>query len=88
MEAYNIIESLVGTPPINDAKTEVTLEHIMERLESIEKNLPCLDKINEIDKKLCNNIDRLDGFLKHITKRINVLESIKVKNDEPSRIDK
>ena len=29
VEACNIIKSLVGTPPINESKTEVTMEHIM-----------------------------------------------------------
>ena len=31
VEASNSIESLVGTPPINEPKTEITMEHIMER---------------------------------------------------------
>src|SRR5664279_1463885 len=38
LEAFNVIESLVGTPPIDETKTEITLEHIMKRLDVIEKN--------------------------------------------------
>ena len=44
----------------------------MERLNAIEKNVPNLDKINELDKKLLDNNSKFDGSLKHINKRINV----------------
>ena len=33
LEASNIIESLVGTPPVNDIKNEITLENVMKKLE-------------------------------------------------------
>ena len=51
LEARNIIESLVGTPLINDLKIETTLEDVIKKLESMEKNLPDLlgssSKVNE-----------------------------------------
>src|SRR5664279_5337891 len=50
LEAFNVIESLVGTPPINDAKTEITMEHIMKRLDTIENNMPSMEKIDGVDK--------------------------------------
>ena len=39
LEAWNLIESLVGIPPIN-VKNEITLGDVVERLSSIEKSLP------------------------------------------------
>ena len=43
LEAFNVIESLVGTPPINGAKIEITLKHVMQRLEVKEDNVPSID---------------------------------------------
>ena len=40
LEAYNLIESLVGIPPTNVVKTEITLEDIVKRLSSLEEGLP------------------------------------------------
>src|SRR3954447_3715337 len=42
MEAYALIESLVGVPPTNVAKTEITLEEVVKRLDSLEKIVPNL----------------------------------------------
>ena len=39
----------MGIPPTNDGKIEITLEHIMRRLEVIEDNVPSVDMIREID---------------------------------------
>jgi hypothetical protein len=39
-EACNLIESLVGVPPIHVVKIEVTLEEVWEKLSSLEKSLP------------------------------------------------
>ena len=47
LEAFNVIESLVGTPPTNDSKIEITLEHVMQRLEVIEDNVPSTYMIRE-----------------------------------------
>ena len=54
LEALNVIESLVGNPPINETKTEITLEHVLDRLDAIEKNIFNIQKQNELDKKLIN----------------------------------
>ena len=37
VEACNIIESLVGTPPTNERKTEATMERVVERLDILQK---------------------------------------------------
>ena len=88
VEACNIIESLVGTPPINELKTKVTMEHIMERLDFIEKNLPNMNWITEIGKKLLDSSNKNEGSLKHINRRINNLETNKGKDDQILRIGK
>jgi hypothetical protein len=59
-EVYVLIESLGGSPPINVAKTEITLEEVVKRLDSLEKSLPNLlfdaihtnELIGGINKKL------------------------------------
>ena len=63
-EACNLIEGLVGIPPIKDTKTETTLEDVMKKLDSIEKNLP-----NFLD-----NISKINESVVSINKRITVLE--------------
>ena len=63
-EACNLIESLVGTPPIKDTKTEITLEDVITKLDSIEKNLP----------NFLNNISKINESVVSINERIIVLE--------------
>ena len=54
LEAFNVIESLVGIPPTNDGKIEITLEHVMQRLEVVEYNIPSVDMIREFLMVLTN----------------------------------
>ena len=42
LEASYILESLVGIPPVNEIKIEVSLEDVMKKLEVVE-NLPSID---------------------------------------------
>ena len=63
LEAFNVIEGLVGIPPTNDHKIEITLEHVMQRIEVIEDNVPSVDMIREIDKGILDDINKLDGCL-------------------------
>ena len=44
LEALNVMENLVGTPHIDEVKTEVTLGNVMERLDQIEKSMPRADR--------------------------------------------
>jgi len=59
-EGYLAIENLVGAPPPDEIKTEITLENVMEKLEFVEKNMPSLEKINEIDKKVLSCMSKID----------------------------
>src|SRR3954466_7915382 len=42
MEAYTLIEILVGVPPTNVIKTELTIEEVSKILDSLEKIVPNL----------------------------------------------
>ena len=76
LEASNIIESLVGTPPINDIKIEITLGDIIKKLESMEKNLP----------DFLSSASKVDESLAIINKRITVLEAIAIHDNQNRRI--
>src|SRR4051812_25419151 len=59
-EALNVMENLVGVPPIANTNNEITLAHIMSKLEKIERDIPSMVKINEIDRKIQGKFNRLD----------------------------
>ena len=80
LEAFNVIEGLVGIPPTNDRKIEITLEHVMQRIEVIEDNVPSVDMLREIDKGILDGIDKLDGCLKDIAKSIKSFEATRAIN--------
>src|SRR4051812_47090051 len=46
-EALNVIENLVGSLPIG---SDITLAHIMRKLEKIELEMPSIDRVNELDR--------------------------------------
>ena len=57
----------------------------MSKLEKIEKEMPNMSKINEVDHRIQGNINRLDSSINNVSK---ILETLKSKEDDPSRIDK
>jgi hypothetical protein len=65
LEACNLIESLVGVPPMNVVKTEITLEQVIKKLSSLEKSLP----------NLLDNASQVNESIERIGKRITVLEA-------------
>src|ERR1043165_5258596 len=60
-EALNVIENLVGSLPIVSIKKDITLAHIMRKLEKIELEMPSIDRVNELDRKIQGNLNRLDN---------------------------
>src|SRR3954465_11045253 len=64
-EALNIIEYLVGSLPIASIKEDITLAHIMSKLEKIELEMPSINKINELDRKIQGNLNRLDNSMQN-----------------------
>src|ERR1043165_4035784 len=67
-EALNVIKNLVGRLPIASIKKDITLAHIMEKLEKIELDMQSITKINELDRKIQGNLNRLDNSMQKIVK--------------------
>src|SRR3954468_18362157 len=84
-EDLNVIENLVGSLLVASIKEDITLAHIMKKLEKIELEMPSVTKINELDHNIQGNLNRLDTSMHKIVK---TLETIKFHDLESSRIDK
>src|SRR3954469_16882924 len=84
-EALNFIENLVGSLPIAIIKEDITLAQIMNKLENIELEMPSTDRMNELDRKIQGNLNRLDNSMQKIVK---TLETIKSLDENSSRIEK
>src|SRR3954465_5074236 len=84
-EALNVIENLVGSLPIASIKEDITLAHIMGKLEKIELEMPSIDRVNELDHKVEGNLNRLDSSMQ---KNFKTLETIKSLDEKSSRIEK
>jgi peptidoglycan hydrolase CwlO-like protein len=78
LEACTLIESLVGVPPINVVKTEITLEEVSKKLSSLEKSLP----------NILDNASEVNESIESIGKRITVLEASTTHNSQNFRIGK
>ena len=53
LDACNLIESLVGIPPTTAVKIEITLEDVIKKLNSLEKNLPnFLDNASKVNESI------------------------------------
>jgi hypothetical protein len=68
----------VGIPPIHVAKTETTLEEVLEKLNSLEKSLP----------SILENASRVSESIENIGKRITVLEASTTLDKQNLRIGK
>src|ERR1041385_3045957 len=84
-EALNVIENLVGSLPIVSITEDITLAHIMRKLEKIELEMPSIDRVNELDCKIQGNLNMLDNSMQKI---IKTLETIKSLDEKSSRIEK
>jgi hypothetical protein len=61
LEACTLIESLVGIPPIHVAKTEITLEEVIEKLSSLKKSLP-IDNASQVNESIESIIKRITAL--------------------------
>ena len=59
LDAFNAMGNLVGSPPLMINETTSTLEHVMERLDAIEKKMLTEDHMEIIVKKMQNFQPRL-----------------------------
>ena len=53
--SFNAMGNLVGSPPITINEMVLTLEHVMQRLDAIENNMPTIEHIDNLDKKIHNH---------------------------------
>ena len=78
LEALNLIETLVGSPPTKVVKTKITFEDVIKKLNSLEKSLPnFLDDTSKVNESIVS-----------INKRITVLEASNIHHNQNLRIAK
>jgi hypothetical protein len=63
LDAFNALGNIVGSPPLMVNGTILTLEHVMQRLDSIEKNMITLEHIERLDTKMQNLANRFGSKL-------------------------
>src|SRR5215216_1925572 len=84
------MRNLVGSPPIIINETILTLEHVMERLDAIEKKMLTEDHIENLDKKMNNFSTKFGaktGEIFKLLKEKGTVISERIE-ESPSRIDK
>src|SRR4051812_40924837 len=84
-EALNVMESLVGNIPTTSIQEDITLAHIMSKLEKIDLEMTSMSKINEVNHRIQGNLNRLDSSINKIK---ITLETLKSHDVDPSRIHK
>ena len=80
----------MGAPPIIINKTILTLEHVMQRLDVIEKKMVTLEQVENLDKKMQNLANKFGSKGGDVFKLLRKKETIINKRigESPSRIDK
>ena len=54
LDPFNAMGNLVGSPPLMINETTLTLDHVMERLDAIEKKMLTEENIEKLDKRIHN----------------------------------
>ena len=90
MDAFNAMANLVGSPPITISETVLTLEHVMQRIDAIEKKMPTIEHIENFNKMIHNHVTQIGSKVGIILKMLKEKEPIINKRVEqsPVRIDK
>jgi len=52
LDAFNTLGNLVGSPPLVINETILTLKHVIERLDAIEKKMLTVEHIENLDRKM------------------------------------
>ena len=88
--SYNALIDIFGSPPLLINGTTLTLEHVMQRLEIIENKVATIESIENLDKKIHNQITQYGSKVGMTLKNIKEKEPIvneKI-NLDSTRIDK
>ena len=89
-DAFNTMGDLVGAPPIIINETILTLEHVMQRLDAIEKKMITKEQIENLDKRMHNLANKFGSKAGDVFKLLREKETIinKKIGESPSQIDK
>ena len=68
VDAFNAMGNLVGSPPLMINETTLTLEHVMERLDAIEKKMLTEEHIENLDEKMHNLANFYRSFFNSISR--------------------
>ncbi|KAE8821139.1 Far1 [Hordeum vulgare] len=85
VDSYGAIMNLVGSPPVMVNGTTLTLEHVMQRLDAIENKIATIELIEDLDRKIHNQITQDGSKVGMVLK--NLWEKEPIVNDS-SRIGK
>ncbi|KAE8819706.1 Far1 [Hordeum vulgare] len=85
IDSYRAIMNLVGSPPLMVNGTTLTLEHVMQRLDAIENKIATVELIEDLDRKIHNQITQYGSKVGIFSK--NLREKELIVNDS-SRIGK
>ncbi|KAE8766824.1 Far1 [Hordeum vulgare] len=85
VDSYGAIMNLVGSPPLMVNGTTLPLEHVMQRLDAIENKIDTIELIEDLDRKIHNQITQYRSKVGMVLK--NLREKEPIVNDS-SRIGK
>ena len=90
LDAFNTLGNLVGSPPLVINETILTLEHVMERLDAIEKKMLTAEHIENLDRKMQSYATKIGTKAGDIFKLLKEKGTIIHERIEeiPSRIDR
>ena len=74
VHSYGAVINLVGSPPLMVNGTTLTLEHVMRRLDVIENKVAMIELIENLDKKIHNQITQYRSKVGMILKKLKEKE--------------
>ena len=76
VDSYGAVINLVGSPPLMVNGTTLTLEHVMRRLDAIENKVATTELIENLDKKIHNQITQYGSKVGMVLKNLKEKEPI------------
>ncbi|KAE8782058.1 Far1 [Hordeum vulgare] len=76
VDSCGAIMNLVGSPPLMVNGTTLTLEHVMQRLDTIENKIATVELIEGLDRKIHNQITQYGSKVGNVLKNLREKEPI------------
>ncbi|KAE8797862.1 Far1 [Hordeum vulgare] len=76
VDSFGAIMNLVGSPPLMVNGTTLTLEHVMQRLDAIENKIGTIELIEDLDRKIHNQITQYGSKVGMVLKNLREKEPI------------